>query len=424
MARHNLGTVVSFEVGRTLSKKRFWLTALLVPVATTIVVVLIALSNASVGEVPGGADGADASTLSFTYSDASGYVDPATATAMGGTVATDDAAAIAAVKAGDSDAHFSYPKDPLTEPTRVWGQDDGFFDNGKYSATATALLSGSAQKAIGDTALSTLADGNIVVDAVTYSDGVESAGINGVIPPLVFLVIFFLVITLLSNQMLNSTLEEKENRVTEMILTTVNPTVLIVGKVLSLFIVGLVQMLVFVLPLIIGYLFFRTSLSLPEFDLSTLTFNPGQMVVGALLLIGGFALFTGTLVAVGAIMPTAKDAGGLLGTLIILIILPFYVLTLIVTEPTSLIVQVMTYFPYSAPITAMLRNGFGSLSILESSVVIAELFLLSYVVLRIAVRLFRYGSIQYSSKVSLKPVFSTPKPKPAASAGRGVSPRR
>ena len=52
--------------------------------------------------------------------------------------------------------------------------------------------------------------------------------------------VFFLVIVMLSNQMLNSTLEEKENRVTEMILTTVNPTTLVLWKILAVFAVGAV----------------------------------------------------------------------------------------------------------------------------------------------------------------------------------------
>ena len=60
----------------------------------------------------------------------------------------------------------------------------------------------------------------------------------------------------------------------------------------------------------------------------------------------------------------------------------------------------------SAPLTAMLRNAFGTLNGWEAAVVIVELFLLSAVVLQLAVRLFRYGSIQYTSRVSLKTVFA------------------
>jgi ABC-2 type transport system permease protein len=53
----------------------------------------------------------------------------------------------------------------------------------------------------------------------------------------------------------------------------------------------------------------------------------------------------------------------------------------------------------------MLRNGFGSLSVPESIGIIVELFVLGAIVLRIAVRLFRYGSISYTSKVSLRTAF-------------------
>ena len=49
-------------------------------------------------------------------------------------------------------------------------------------------------------------------------------------------------ITMLGNQMLNITVEEKENRVTEMILTTLDPRVLIIGKVVAVLLVGLVQL--------------------------------------------------------------------------------------------------------------------------------------------------------------------------------------
>jgi len=178
------------------------------------------------------------------------------------------------------------------------------------------------------------------------------------------------------------------------------------GKIISLFIIGIVQMLVFILPVLFGYLFFRTSLSLPDVDFSQLIVNPGQMVVGALLLIGGFTLFMGTLVAAGAIMPTAKEASQVFGIVMALVFVPLYAVSLVVSDPHALIVQLFTFFPYSAPVTAMLRNGLGSLSPLESGIVIAELFILGGIVLRLAVQLFRYGSVEYTKRVSLRTVFA------------------
>jgi ABC-2 type transport system permease protein len=140
-------------------------------------------------------------------------------------------------------------------------------------------------------------------------------------------------------------------------------------------------------------------------DLSILVFEPGQMITGALLLLGGFTLFTGVLVAIGAIMPTAKEAGTIVGPLMAAMFIPFYAYSLIISDPTSLIVQVFTYFPLTAPVTALLRNGFGTLTGVGAAVVIAELFIVGILILRLAVHLFRYGSIEYGKKLSIAGTF-------------------
>ncbi|MEO7720357.1 MAG: ABC transporter permease [Pseudolysinimonas sp.] len=399
MARHNLSTVIGFEFGRNLSKPRFWIITLVVPIALMVVFALVLLSNTSTDAAANAQKNAH---IHFSYLDRSGVIDDAVAAKFGGTPTTDAAAAIAAVKAGTSKAFFEYPANPAKQSLKVYGQDKDIFSNGVYSSVAQALLQASAQGKLDSPQLVQLASGDVNSVTVTYRDGEKTAGFNGVIAPLLYLVAFYLLILLLGNQMLASTLEEKENRVTEMILTTINPTSLILGKIISLFALGLVQMVVFALPLVVAYLLFRSQLNLPSLDLSHLAINPEQMLVGAVILVGGFALFTGTLVAIGAIMPTAKDAGPIFGVLMILIFIPFYIVTLIVSDPTAPIVEFFSWFPYSAPVTALLRNAFGSLPLWQGLALGAELLVLAAIVLRIAVQLFRYGSISYGSRVSLR----------------------
>ena len=403
MAQHNLGTVIGFEFFRVVTKRRFWLTTLAIPLALAVVFALVFISNSSTSKT---ADAQKNAQLSFTFTDDSGLVTDAVAAKFGGTRAPDGPAAAAEVKNGTADAYFAYPADPSTQPIHVYGVDKGVFENGTYDAVAKQLLLTGAQAKIGSAELTAVTQGNVTITSVTYKNGIASGGLNAVIPPLLFLVIFYTSIIMLGNQMLNSTLEEKENRVTEMILTTMNPTTLIVGKVISLFMVALVQMLTFAVPIIIAYVYFRSNLSLPDIDLSQLIFEPGTMIVGGLLLLGGFILFTGTLVAVGAMVPTVKEAGTFFAPLMIMIFVPFYVISLIISDPKSLIVQVFTYFPYTAPVTAMLRNGFGTLTPLESGIVVAELFILGFIALRLAVYMFRYGSIEYSKRLSLRTTFA------------------
>ncbi|MBT1001283.1 ABC transporter permease [Paenarthrobacter sp. DKR-5] len=407
MARHNLGTVVGFEFTRTAKKRRFWIATLAIPMVLAVVFLLVYTSNTSTHST---SDAQKNARFTFSYTDASGLIPPGLAARLGGQVAHDPAAAVADVKAGRADAYFSYPADPSTAPVEVFGVDKGIFENGKYDAVAKQLLILAAQQKIGSPVLTAAAGGDVQVHAETFKNGQLSGGINAVVPPLIFLVIFYVSLILLSNQMLNSTLEEKENRVTEMILTTLNPTTLIIGKVIALFLVGIVQMAVFLSPVAAGYLFFRDKLSLPDLDLAQLEFQPFPMLTGALLLLGGFTVFTGTLVAIGAVMPTAKEAGTVFGPLMALIFVPFYTVSLIVSDPHAPIVQIFTYFPLSAPVTALLRNGFGTLSPAESIAVIVELYLVGFLLLRLAVHLFRYGSIEYSRKLSLRDAFRRPAP--------------
>jgi ABC-2 type transport system permease protein len=129
------------------------------------------------------------------------------------------------------------------------------------------------------------------------------------------------------------------------------------------------------------------------------------MITGALLTLGGFAVFTGVLVAIGAIMPTAKEAGTVFGPLVAMMFIPFYTFSLIISNPGALIVQIFTYFPLTAPVTALLRNGFGTLNPVESAIVIVELFVVGLIILRLAVHLFRYGSIEYGRKLSIAGTF-------------------
>lgn len=424
MGPHNLGTVVGFEFVRTLRKRSFWIATLAVPV---LIAVIFGLSYASNSSTAARTEQQSSQRVSFVYTDASGLIEAQQAAVLGGSLSDDPARAAAAARAGKIQTYFAYPAHPDTEPVQVYARDLGLFSNGRYAAVAQRLLRSAVEARIGDPEFGRLATQGAEVETTTYADGQPSGGLGSVIPPLLYLVVFYFVILFLGNQMLSSTLEEKENRVTEMILTTLNATTLIVGKVVALFAVGLVQMLVFATPVVVALVFFRNSISIPSFDLSTLAFDPPRMVVGALLLLGSFVLFSGTLVAVGAVMPTAKEAGAIFGALIALLFVPFYAISLIVSDPHSVLVAVFTYFPYTAPFTAMIRNGFGSLPGWEAGVVAAELLVLGLLVLGLAVRLFRFGSIQYTSKVSIRSVLRRPRsipgpervaPGPEEGAGR------
>ena len=72
------------------------------------------------------------------------------------------------------------------------------------------------------------------------------------------------------NQMLNSTIEEKENRVIEMILTTIEARTLIIGKIISLIVLAFIQIIAILIPIVALYLTMREKLELPGIDLTSI----------------------------------------------------------------------------------------------------------------------------------------------------------
>jgi ABC-2 type transport system permease protein len=104
-------------------------------------------------------------------------------------------------------------------------------------------------------------------------------------------------------------------------------------------------------------------------------------------------------------VPTAKEAGTVFGPLMAMMFIPFYTFSMVISNPGALIVQIFTYFPLTAPVTALLRNAFGTLTTVEATIVIVELLVVGALIIRLAVHLFRYGSIEYGRKLSIAGTF-------------------
>ena len=198
-----------------------------------------------------------------------------------------------------------------------------------------------------------------------------------------------------------STVEEKENRTVEMLLTTVQARTLIIGKIWALIALSLIQGMVIVVPVLIGYFGFGSQLHLSNFDLSQIVFDPTRIAVAAALFGASFTMLTGLLVAMGAMMPTAKEASSWVGLVMILLFGPLYAASVFVSYPESTFSMVMSYFPLTAPIPLMIRNTVGNLSLIEALIGVAVLVVSAVLIMMLAVRVFRYGAMSYDSKLSL-----------------------
>ncbi len=405
---HNLGHVFRFETTRTLKKKTFWIATLAMPIMIAVLFGLIFLSNKSGSEQ---IDKMSSEAVqNVAVNDHSGYVTADFAKTYNLQLTGDDEAAIDGVQNGRLDMFVIFPNDPATDKMTIYAKDDGVFGNSKYQTYAAVLMKSAVAASVGDDrSVAILTNPNIGADVTTYKEGMVVAGLERYIAPLIFLVILYLVIILLSNQMLTSTTEEKENRVTEIILTTIKPGALIMGKILALLTLGVIQILMIALPTAAALLVFRQDLSamIPKLDWSIVfAIHPQQFLIGLGFLLGGLLLYTGVLVAIGAAVPTAKDANSFFGVAVVAMMAPLYTIALILTDPNQPIVQFFSYFPLSAPVAMMIRNAFGSLELWQAILGLTIVFVSAVFVLTLAAKIFRYGTLEYSRRLSLREIFS------------------
>lgn len=398
---HNLSTVIAFEITRAIKKKSFWIATMAFPILALAIAGVIFFSNKATDEA---VTAAQNETFSIAYTDTSGIINPDQATTLKATPLDSKAEGVAKVKDGSLDAYFYYPADLSKQQIEVYGRDVGLFKNSRYSGVANFLAEQSTEDSVSPN-VRTIISGKTNLAVTTYRDGVVYDGFKELIAPGIFLVLFYFLIAIFANQMLNSTIEEKENRVIEMILTTIEARTLIIGKIISLIALGFIQGALILLPTILGYILLHEKLSLPSIDLSALPLDPARIGLGAIIFALSFILFTGILVAIGAATPTAKEAGQFFGVVMMLIFGPLYAAPLFVSSPESPIVQALTYIPFTAPIPLMLRNAIGNLTTLEAIVSVMILAVTSAIVIALAIRIFRYGALEYSRKLSLKEIF-------------------
>jgi len=390
------------EYTSIVTKRSFWLATLLFPLLILILGGISALSAKSARKSEkdqlGQAKHIEVYDPSHTIHDALIQA-PLQRTA-------DRDAALAEVKSGKIDALIVYPEElnPAAH-IEIHAKETWITQRNRFEPLAKSLLRDSILERVGDPGLIALFHANVPIDTTTYRNGEPAMHISALIVPGFFLILFYMLLLLSTNVLLTSMTEEKENRVVEMLLTSIRARDLLMSKLAGLAAVGVTQLaLTLVLTLGVAALL-KTRLPF-EIDMSKVVFDPVAIGLAFFYTIAGYLLYASILAGVGAVVPTAREAGGLVAFFMICALSPFYFIMALIAEPTGTTAVITSYFPLTAPLVLVLRNSLGALSPLEIATSIVAMITYIGLAFMGSVKLFEVGALEYGQRLSFQRVFA------------------
>ncbi len=230
----------------------------------------------------------------------------------------------------------------------------------------------------------------------------EQGGVLGVfLLPYMFSFLFWMVILMCSYTLLEGLGEEKENRIMEILLSSISARQLLFGKIIGLGAAGLLQILFwfvsarFIVGMVsttVGGMF--SSLEIPI----------RLIAFGIVYFILGYLLFGTLFATIGAIVTTYKEGQQLAFFIIPLGIMPLVFTPFFAENPSHPITHILTFFPISAPVTSMIRLGIGNISSWQLGLNMTIVVISIVGLLFLGAKVFRTFLLMYGKKPSLREI--------------------
>ena len=277
-----------------------------------------------------------------------------------------------------------YLQDPPDED--AWGAFDDF-----VRANLVAALPDEVQERV-------LQGPEITVQDIANGRKFSEDEIANVILPFAASFLFFIATMSSSGNMLRVVADEKENRMMEVMVTSVTPGRLIGGKAAGLLAAALTQLFTYIAAIVIGIAIASSRVT----ELQQLAVPWAYMGVMALFFFPAFALISATMIAVGGAVTNVQQGQQVAGILNLLFMLPLMLLVLLFENPSHPAFVFMTLFPTTAFLSISLRWGLGTIPLWQLGLSWTLLIASTIFMVWATARIFRAGMLRYGQPLNLK----------------------
>lgn len=313
----------------------------------------------------------------------------------------DETAAHSALQAGQIQAYYILPADYLTSGSLQ------VFDMGNLKSPARTqfydFLDVNLLRNTDPSIATRLTEGTeYVIQSPDGSRSVSADNPLSVLMPMLGGIVFMISMFSTGGYLMQSVVEEKENRTMEVIITSLSPNQFMAGKIIGDVSIGLTQILLWSLCVVVPVIFLRDSVPL----LRNIQVAPQTLLLLGGVMFPGFIMVSALMAAIGATVAEAREGQQMVGILAMPIWIPYMLTMAIMQSPNSPLAIIMSTLPFTAPLTMLLRDGILNIPAWQIALSAGVQVLSAAGAIWLAGRAFRLGMLRYGQRLKWREIFA------------------
>lgn len=198
--------------------------------------------------------------------------------------------------------------------------------------------------------------------------------------------------------LMQSVVQEKESCIIEIMLSSVRPGALLLGKILAMGLLSLLQVAMLIGTFIV---IVAQAGSLVE-ALGDITVGAGTLVMFAVYFVLGFLLFGSLMAGIGALSTTVRDSQNMVTLVTLPAAIPFFFLTVFAEEPNGTLAVVLSLFPLTGALSMVMRIAVTDVPLIQLALGLGLQVLAVTFAIWLAGRLFRVNTLLMGNMPKLR----------------------
>ena len=221
--------------------------------------------------------------------------------------------------------------------------------------------------------------------------------------PLFMVLILYMALIIPGGILISALIDEKKNRVMEVLMTSVSPAQMVTGKVMALGLLGLLMTALWLGVLWAVARFGGSALSIP----AGFTIPTALLAWALVYFLGGYAIYGAQFAGIGALAPDVNQTKSITWIVMLPIIVAYMFMAVAFDNPTGPFATALSLFPLTSSVAMIGRMAATEVPLWQAVLAAVLQFVTAYFIIRLTARLFRAQHLLTGQPLSVKAFYRT-----------------